>query len=47
MAQGKIISLIKIIKFSLFKEYFMKPECSAIKEKDFYVLSNVSLFTAI
>ena len=31
----KIIPLILIIKPSLFKEYLMKPEYSAIKEKHF------------
>ena len=29
-------------EFSLFKEYFMKPECSAIKEKVFCILSFIS-----
>ena len=36
----------KIIQNSLFKDYFMKPACSAIKEKMFCVLPVNSLFTA-
>ena len=42
----KIVPLIWIIKSSLFKVYFMKPKSSALKEKMFYVLSVISLFTS-
>ena len=35
MALQRIIPLIQMIKSSLFRVYFMKPECSAIKEKCF------------
>ena len=34
-----------MIQSGLFKEYFMKQEYSAIKEKMFCVISIVSLFT--
>ena len=46
MSWQKMIPLIRIIYYSLFKECFMIPECSPIKETLFCALSVISLFTA-
>ena len=46
IASKEVTALIWIIQSNCFKIYFMKPECSAIKEKMFYILTVISLFTA-
>ena len=40
-----IIQLIQIIKSSLFREFYIKLEYSAIKEKVYCILFVISLFT--
>ena len=41
----KLYHLYKWFNLFCLGKYFMKPECSAIKEKTFYILLAISLFT--